>query len=62
MFPVGIYLLKVNNRNASFSCSSVSTINFEHVIDGWILNYKCSFYTLSTPYKFTMVFYWANTC
>ena len=40
--PVGIYLLKVNNRNTTARyetyftpCSSVSAINFEHVIADW---------------------------
>ena len=32
--PAGIYLLKVNNRNTR-PCSSVSIVNFEHVIAGW---------------------------
>ena len=39
----GIYLLKVNNTNIfwtlfySFTpCSSVSVVNFEHVIAGWV--------------------------
>ena len=45
-FPVGIYLLKVNNRNTRKTCeicsklftpcSSVSIVNFEHVIAGWV--------------------------
>ena len=38
--PFGIYLLKVNNRNTIFRtyftpCSSVSTVNFEHVNADW---------------------------
>ena len=47
VYPAGIYLLKVNNRNTrtrfeicskltiKTPCSSVSIINFEHVIAGW---------------------------
>ena len=44
MNPFGIYLLKVNNRNSKTRCklwtyftpcSSVSIVNFEHVIAGW---------------------------
>ena len=42
--PAGIYLLKVNNRNTRARCeicskltpcSSVSTVNFKHVMIGW---------------------------
>ena len=36
--PASIYLLKVNNRNTRtyfIPCSSVSIVNFEHVIAGW---------------------------
>ena len=36
-FPVGIYLLKVNNRKTRTSCetcSCVSVVNFEQVIAG----------------------------
>ena len=39
-YPVGIYLLKVNNKvnNNSFTlCSSVSIVNFEHVIADWAI-------------------------
>ena len=38
-WPVGINLLKVNNRNTIFNftpCSSVYIVNFEHVIAGWV--------------------------
>ena len=38
-FPVGIYLLKVNNRKTRTrceTCSSVSIVNFEQVIAGWV--------------------------
>ena len=59
LFPAGIYLLKVNDRNTRTrceicskltikiperchhhftSCSSVSIVNFEHVIAGWVLS------------------------
>ena len=51
LFPAGIYLLKVNNSNNRAGCeicskltintperchSSVSIVNFEHVIAGWV--------------------------
>ena len=52
--PAGIFLLKVNNRNTRkrcekcsniwtffTPCSSVSTVNFEHVIVDWVYSY-CS--------------------
>ena len=36
--PTGIYLLKVNNRNTrTSSSSSVSIVNFEHVIADWVV-------------------------
>ena len=49
--PAGIYLLKVNNRNTrtrceiclkltikiKIPCSSVSIVNFEHAIAGWVM-------------------------
>ena len=44
MKPVGIYLLKVNNKNTRARCEicftpcySVSVVNFEHVIAGWVV-------------------------
>ena len=53
-FPAGIFLLKVNNRNTRTRCeicskltiktpyftpcSSVSIVNFEHVIAGWVIS------------------------
>ena len=53
---LGIYLLKVNNRNTrtscdvlvSFlfyfaSCSTVSNVNFEHAIAGWELEFQVTF-------------------
>ena len=46
MQSAGIYLLEVNNRNTrtrckicselTIPCSSVSIVNFEHVIAGWV--------------------------
>ena len=42
----GIYMLKVNNRNTRTKyftpCSSVSIVNFEHVVAGWCESYKIS--------------------
>ena len=62
IFPAGIYLLNVNNRNTRTKCeicskltiktperrhrpyftpcSSVSIVNFEHVIAGWVAAIK----------------------
>ena len=39
-YPVDIYLLKVNNKvnNNYFTlCSSVSIVNFQHVIADWVI-------------------------
>ena len=33
--PVGIYLLKVSNRNIRTRCKILTIVNFEHVIAGW---------------------------
>ena len=49
IFPTGIYLLKVNNKNTrtrseicskfvnKFKCLHLSVVNFEHVIAGWVI-------------------------
>ena len=33
--PVGIYLLKVSNRNIRTRCKILTIVNFEHIIAGW---------------------------
>ena len=52
-YPVGIYLLKVNNKNTrtrceicskltkkDTPCSSVSIVNFEHVNADWVMSFN----------------------
>ena len=51
IYPAGIYLLKCSNRNTGTRCelcSSVSIVNFEHVISGWVGPCQPSFLNLST--------------
>ena len=43
--PADIYLLKVNNRNTRIRCEICSklTLNFEHVIAGWVYTFMLVF-------------------